>query len=195
MRSYSRLGAANLALISVYFAPVWGRDAMRALLSPYNGLEDKVHSAAAIYFRQLFDLGLDGLALTSNMISGVKLVIAAGFLAFAIEFARSLINGRDVDRGTVDVVLALALAGIAIWALPALALDDAALVRLYATQLLLVVGAVIVILVERHIEQPLAEPSRADTAEQERTATARLVAHAGSRRPTAPLLVRGPGRS
>jgi hypothetical protein len=98
------------------------------------------------------------------MLSGVKLVIAAGFLAYAIEFARSLINGRDVDRGTVDVVLALAFGGIAIWALPALALEDASLVRLYATQLLLVVGAAIVVLVERHIEQPLDEPSHLATA-------------------------------
>jgi hypothetical protein len=174
MRPLSRLGAANLALISVYFAPMWGRDAVRALMSPYNGLEDKVHSAAAIYFRQLFDLGLDGLMRTSNVLAGVKLVIAAGFVAYAIEYARSLFSGRDVDRGTVDVVLALAFAGIAVWALPALALDDAALVRTYATQLLLVAGAVIVILVERHVEQPQQQPSIAATAERERLATTRL---------------------
>ena len=57
----SGFGSVNLALLSIYFFPVWGRDAVRALISPYNGLEDRVHAAAAIYFRQLFDLGLNGL--------------------------------------------------------------------------------------------------------------------------------------
>ena len=33
-----KLGSVNLALLSIYFVPVWGRDAVRALVSPYNGL-------------------------------------------------------------------------------------------------------------------------------------------------------------
>jgi hypothetical protein len=187
MGSSSRLGAANLVLVSLYFAPVWGRDAIRTLMSPYNGLEDRVHSAAAVYVRTVFDLSSDGLMLAANMLAGLKLVIAAGFLAYAIEYARASASDRDVDRATVDVVLALAIAGIAIWALPALALGDAALVRLYSTQLLLVGGAIVVILVERHIERPTEQASRVAMAEQEREATARHVAHAGPAQPVAAL--------
>ena len=46
MRSCPRLGAANLALLSIYFAPVWGRDALHVMVSPYNGFEDPSHAAA-----------------------------------------------------------------------------------------------------------------------------------------------------
>jgi hypothetical protein len=171
MRSFPRLGAANLAVNSFYFAPVWGADAVRTLTSRYSGFDDRVHAAVANYFRQVFDLGLDGLVRTSNVLAGIKLVIAAGFVAYLIEFARSLVMRRDVDRGTHDVVLTLAVAATAIWAVPALALDDAGLIRLHATQVLLIAGAIVVIIVERHIEQsaPTAV-SRVTTAAHERDA-------------------------
>jgi hypothetical protein len=157
MWSIPRLGPANLALVSVYFAPVWGRDAVRALISPYGGFDDRVHAAAATYFRQVFDLGLDGLMRASNLLAAFKLVIAAGFVAYLIEFARALVMEREPNRETIDAVLVLAVTAIAIWALPGLALDDPALIRLSATQLLMVIAAVILVLVERHVEQSISE--------------------------------------
>lgn len=162
-----KLGSVNLALLSIYFVPAWGRDAVRALISPYHGLEDRMHAAAAAYFRQLFDLGPHGLALTSHVLAGIKLVIAAGFVAYAIEFARSLVIKRDVDRETQEVVIIFAVIGIIIGALPALALGAGDLIRLYATQMLMLAGAVIVIVVERQIEKA-PEHSRAITAALER---------------------------
>ena len=159
MRSIPRLGAANLAVVSLYFAPVWGLGALRALTSPFSGFEDHAHAAAAIHVRQLFDLGLDGLMRASSMLAGLKLVIAAGFVAYLIEFTRAFVVGREPNRETLDAVLALAVGAIVIWGLPALALDDAAQIRLHATQLLLLAGAVVVITVERHIEQS-ARPRR-----------------------------------
>src|SRR5215471_16456568 len=76
MQSNLRLGAANAALVSLYFAPVWGTQAMRALTSPFSGFEDRAHAVAAGYFRALFDLDLDGLVRTANVLAGIKFVIA-----------------------------------------------------------------------------------------------------------------------
>jgi hypothetical protein len=155
MRPYLKLGPANLALISLYFVPVWGRDAVRALISPYGGFEDRVQAAATNYVRQMFDLGLDGIMRVSNILAALKLVIAAAFVAYLIEFARALVIEREPDRETIDAVLVLAVTAIVIWALPALALDDAGIVRLAATQLLMVIGALIVITIERHVERAI----------------------------------------
>ena len=47
MRSFPSLGCVNAALVSLYFVPVWGGDALRALTSPYNGFEDRVQATAA----------------------------------------------------------------------------------------------------------------------------------------------------
>ncbi len=157
------LGSVNLALLSCYFFPVWGRDAVRALISPFNGLENPAHATAALYFRRLFDIGFNNLTVTSHIIAGIKLVMVAAFVAYLIEFARSWATGRATDRETTDVVLILAVVGIVMSALPALAVGEAALIRLTATQMLMVAGAITVIVVERHIA-PEPKASRVMTA-------------------------------
>ena len=153
MRSSPSLGCVNAALVSLYFAPVWGGDALRVLTSPYNGFEDRVQATAAIYFRQLFDFGLDGLVGTSHVLAGIKFVVAMAFAAYAIDFARALVMRREPNRETVDVALLLAATAIMIWAWPALGTGEAGLIRLHATQFLLLTGAMIVIMIERQIEE------------------------------------------
>jgi hypothetical protein len=153
-----RLGSVNLALLSLYFFPLWGREAFRALISPYHGLEDRAHAVATVYISRLFDFGGHGLVLTAHVIAGMKLVIGVSFAVYLIEFARAWTVGRDTDRETIDSVLILAVVGIVIYAVPALAFGDAAMIRLYATQTLLIAGAIIVIAVERQIV-PEREPA------------------------------------
>jgi hypothetical protein len=164
MRSVPSLGSVNAALISLYFVPVWGGDAFKALTSPFHGFEDRVHATTAIYFRQLFDFGLDGLVRMSGALAGLKFVIAIAFVAYLIDFARALMMRREPNRETLDVALVLAGTAIMIWAWPALGSGDAGLIRLHATQFLLLTGAMIVIMVERHIEEGLAPASRPASA-------------------------------
>jgi hypothetical protein len=183
MRSFSRLGTANLALLPLYFVPVWGADAVRALKSPFGGFEGRMDGAMANYLQQVFGFGTDLLLWISNGVAAFKLLAVAGLVAYGIEFARSLVMRRDVDRDTLDSVLALMVISIAISAVPTLALfpEDGGLVRLYATQILLVAGAVVVITVERHIEQ--SAPARLtitpERESEQRVATAQLTSDAG----------------
>jgi hypothetical protein len=174
MRAYPGLGQVNFALVSAYFVPAWGHDALRALTSPYNGFEDRAQALAASAIRDLFDFGLAGLIRTSELLAGVKMVAAAAFVAYLIELARALVTGREPNRETVDVVLLLALATAVIWFLPALLHGEVDLVRLQATQFLLLVGAAIVITVERHLEH--VAQARASGSVSEPAAQAALVA-------------------
>src|SRR5579862_9094605 len=135
-----RLGEINLALVSLYFAPAWGGEALRALRSPYGGFEDRAHAAVAVFIRDIFDFGLTGLMRTSSLIAGIKLVIAAAFLACLIELARALVTRREPDVQTIDTVVLAGLALITSWMLPALIAGDLGLVRLEAAQFLLLVG-------------------------------------------------------
>jgi hypothetical protein len=178
MGTNPRLGLVNFALVSAYFVPAWGHDALRVLTSPFNGFEYRAHAAAAIYFRELFDLSLTGLVRASELLAGLKLVLAAAFVAYLIEFARALATRREPNRETVDVVLLLALATAILWTLPALKLGDADLVRLQATQLLLLLGATIVMIVERQIEQARAARLATITEPQAPPPAAAASAHA-----------------
>jgi hypothetical protein len=169
MRLGGRLGLVNLALVSAYFMPTWGHEALLVLTSPYNGFEDRAHAVAAIYVRDLFDLGLSGLIRTTEMLAVLKMVMAAAFAAYLIEFARALATRQEPNRETVDVVLTLALGTVMIWVPPTLMLGDSSLVRLLATQFLLLVGAAVVIIIERQAApRPLAVgTATADTTKHE----------------------------
>ena len=152
MRTLPQLGAVNAAIVALYFAPVWAVDGLSALTSPFYGFENPTHAAAAGYFRALFDFGLVGLVRTSGVLAAIKFVIAIGFFAYLIDFARAVVVGREPDRETCDLVLAFAASALMFWAWPALASGDAGLIRVQATQFLLLCGAMFVIAVERHIE-------------------------------------------
>jgi hypothetical protein len=73
-------------------------------------------------------------------------------VAYLIEFVRALAMRREPNRETVDVVLLLALVTAVIWIVPTLWLGDRDLIRLQATQFLLLVAAAVVIMIERQIE-------------------------------------------
>jgi hypothetical protein len=152
MRAFPRLGLVNLALVSLYFIPVWGHEALRALISPYGGFENAAQAAAASYFREVLNLGLSGLMRASEILAVVKLVIAAAFTAYLIELARALLRRREPNQETVDIALVFALVAIPFWLVPTLTLDDPAALRLQATQFLLLMSAAIVIVVERSLD-------------------------------------------
>jgi undecaprenyl pyrophosphate phosphatase UppP len=178
MRAFPGLGQVNFAVVSFYFVPAWGRDALRVLTSPYNGFEDRAHAVAAIYVRDLFDLGLTGLIRTSEIFAGAKMVVAAAFLAYLIEFARALVMRREPNRETVDVVLLLALATAVAWIVPILMRGDPDLIRLQATEFLLLVGAAVVITVERHLENSAHAGASAAVAQPAVAAPAAVAAQA-----------------
>jgi hypothetical protein len=170
MRSGPSLGAVNAALISIYFVPVWGGDAVRALTSPYHGLEDRLQATSAIYFRWLFDLGPDGLARASHMLAGIKFIVAIAFAAYLIDFARALVVRRQPDRETLDITLLLAGAAIMLWAWPALRVGHAGQIQLYAAQFLMLTGAMIVIMIERQVEENAPNAAQDAIAAREREA-------------------------
>jgi hypothetical protein len=161
-----RLGEINLALVSLYFAPAWGSEAVRALRSPFNGFEDRSHAAVAAFIRDVFDFGLTGLMRTSSLLAGIKLVVASAFLACLIELARALVTRREPDVQTIDAVVLAGLGLITLWMLPALIAGDLVLVRLEAAQFLLLVGAAIVISIERHIEGERTRSPRAEASQE-----------------------------
>jgi hypothetical protein len=187
MGSFPRLGAVNAAVISVYFGLVWGRASVRALVSPFHGFEDPSHAAAVGYFRNLFDLTLDGVICTAQVLAGIKLVIAVAFLAYLIDFARAAVMRREPNRETLDWVLLFAGIAIMLWAWPALRSGDPGLIRLHATQFLLLTGAMVVVVVERQIDEGRKSVSAAalESDQALNVAVAPAVASAGGSIPQA----------
>jgi hypothetical protein len=147
-----RLGPYNLALVACYAAPTWGAEAIKALTSPYGGLIDPVHAAAAVRLRAILSLPPERLLDVANWLAAFKLVVVAALLAYVIEFARAVLSDRAPDRATTDTVLALAVVAVAIWVMQAIVFDPTAVTEAHVAQLLLVAGALIVSTIERHVD-------------------------------------------
>ena len=148
----ARLGPYNLALVACYTAPTWGAEAIKALTSPYGGLIDPVHAAAAVRLRAILNLPPEQLLDVANWLAAFKLVVVASLLAYVIEFGRAVLSDRAPDRATTDTVLALAVVAVAVWIMQAIVFDPAAVTEAHVAQLLLVAGALIVSTIERHVE-------------------------------------------
>ncbi len=152
MQFFIRLGAVNLLLVSVYLVPIWLRDALRVLNSPFAALHDGQYAVVAEFVRVHFGWGLDGMLILSKALAGLKLLAVAAMVGFLIEFVRAIAERREPDRATVNMVLGLALMLVSSLALPALTISDPEIVRIYATQIMLVSGAAIVTVAERETE-------------------------------------------
>jgi chromate transport protein ChrA len=152
----ARLAPYNLALVACYAAPTWGAEAIKALTSPYGGLVDPVHAAAALRLRIILKLAPERLLDVASWLAAFKLVVVAALLAYIIEFGRALLSDRAPDRATTDAVLVLAVAAVALWIMQAIVFDPAAVTEAHVAQLLLVAGALIVSTIERHIEDMVA---------------------------------------
>ena len=81
MRSFPSLGCANAALVSLYFVPVWGGDAL-TLTSPCNPFEDRVQATAAIFSATCSISNSSSLVRTSHLLAGIKFVVAMAFAAY-----------------------------------------------------------------------------------------------------------------
>jgi hypothetical protein len=101
----------------------------------------------------LLDLAPEQLLDAASCLAAFKLVVVASLVGYVIEFSRAVAAERAPDRATTNTVLVLAVAAVAIWIMPALALEPAAATHAHVAQLLLVAGALIVITIERHIEE------------------------------------------
>jgi hypothetical protein len=156
-----RLGPYNLALVACYLVPAWGSEAVKALTSPYFGLVDPLQASAAVRLRDLLELGPDGVLPAASALAAFKLLVVASLVAYLIDFARTIFSERVLDRATVNVVLAFAVAAVAIWIMPALAFDGAVAREAHVAQLLMVAGALFVITVERHVEDLAAARAKA----------------------------------
>jgi hypothetical protein len=153
MKNLIPLGAVNLLLVSVYLVPVWMKDALRVLNSPFGGLHDRSHAAAVGLIREFLGLGIDGMLVVSQVLAGLKLLVVAAMVAFYIDVIRAVAERREPDRATIDTALTLAFISVLILAPSALMINDHELARTVATQIMLLCGPIIVTMFERDAER------------------------------------------
>jgi hypothetical protein len=144
-----RLSSFNGVLLAAYFIPTWTIVAFRIVLSPVHGFYDRPNVAVALFVSDHLQLtALTTIRLAWLLALG-KLTVVGFFALFLLFVIRAATRGS----GGCNEALALAIAiGSAISfasMLMASQVGESEALRLHATELLLLLGTAIVLLLER----------------------------------------------
>src|SRR6476661_7604861 len=155
-----RISSFNGALLAAYFSPTWTIVAFTIVISPVHGLYERPNIAVGLFVSDHLQLAAMTMVRAAWLLAFGKLTVVAFFAVFLVFIARASIR----KTGGCDEALAMALAiGSAIsftsMVMASLVGETQAL-RVHATELMLLLGTAIVLLVERPA-RPETEPSMA----------------------------------
>jgi hypothetical protein len=163
-----RLSSFSGALLSAYFIPTWAIVAYRIMETPVRGLFERPDVSAAFYLGDHLHWGATGLIRAAWLLALGRLTVVAFFAVFLLLLCRPKI--RIAGGCNEALSLALTIGSIISFALMLMAsqVGEVEALRLHATELLMMLGTAIVLLVEPVLTVPAAAavPTRLLTLEQ-----------------------------
>ncbi|THD74170.1 MAG: hypothetical protein E7813_01920 [Bradyrhizobium sp.] len=155
-----RISTFNGALLAAYFIPTWTIVAFRIMISPIHGFYERPNIAVALFVSDYLHAGAMTTVRLAWLLALGKLTVVAFFAIFLVFITRAAIR----KAGGCDEALAMALAIGSTISFASMVMasrvGETAALRLHATELLMLVGTAIVLLVERPA-QPRIERSAA----------------------------------
>jgi hypothetical protein len=150
-----RISSFNGALLAAYFIPTWTIVALRIMISPIHGLYEQPNISVGLFISDHLQLNAMTTIRFAWLLALSKLTVVGFFAIFLVLIARASIR----KAGGCDEALAMALAiGSAIsFASMILAsqVGEPAALRLHATELLLLLGTAVVLVLERPAERQI----------------------------------------
>lgn len=144
-----RISTFNGALLAAYFIPTWTIIAFNIMVSPVHGLYEQPNISVALFISDHLQLaGLTTVRFAWLLALG-RLTTVAFFATFVVFITRASIR----KSGGCDEALAMALAIGSVISFVSMVLasrvGETGALRLHATELLMLLGTAIVLLVER----------------------------------------------
>jgi hypothetical protein len=155
-----RISSFNGALLAAYFIPTWTIVAFKIMVSPIHGLYERPNIAVGLFISDHLQLAATSTIRAAWLLALGKLTVVAFFAIFVFLLTRASIR----KAGGCDEALAMALAIGSVISFASMvmasAVGETAALRLHATELLMLLGTAIVLLVERPVTAvPQTEPS------------------------------------
>jgi hypothetical protein len=144
-----RISTFNGALLAAYFVPTWAIVACRIAVSPVHGFYERPNVSVALYLNDWLHVAATDLTRFAWLLALGKLTVVAFFAVFLVQITRPSIR----KTGGCDEALGIALGIGSLISFLSMAMasqvGETAALRLHATELLLLLGTGIVLLVER----------------------------------------------
>ena len=144
-----RISSFNGVLLAAYFIPTWTIIAFKIMISPIHGLYEQPNISVALFISDHLQLaGLTTVRFAWLLALG-RLTVVAFFATFLVFLTRPAIR----KSGGCDEALAMALAIGSVISFASMVMasevGETQALRLHATELLMLLGTAIVLLVER----------------------------------------------
>ena len=156
-----RISSFNGALLAAYFIPTWSIVAFRIMVSPIHGLYERPNIAVALFVSDHLHLAAMNTVRVAWLLALGKLTVVAFFAIFVVLIARASIR----KSGGCDEALALALSIGSVISFASMMMasqaGEIAALQLHATELLMLLGTAIVMLVERPAQPEAARDAAA----------------------------------
>jgi hypothetical protein len=148
-----RISSFNGALLAAYFIPTWTIVAFKIMISPIHGLYERPNISVAIFISDHLQLAAMTTVRMAWLLALGKLTVVAFFAIFLVFITRATVR----KTGGFDEALAMALAIGSIISFASMAMasqvGEIAALKLHATELLMLLGTAIVLVVERPAQQ------------------------------------------
>jgi hypothetical protein len=163
-----RISSFNGVLLAAYFIPTWTLIAFRMMVSPIHSFYEYPNIAIAFFAGDYLHLAAVGMVRAAWLLALGRLTVVAFFAIFLVLLARPSIRksgGADEALGIGLVIGSLiSFAGM----MMASQVGEIAARQLHATELLMLLGTAIVLLVERPVGPRTGRDAASDVSVLER---------------------------
>jgi len=144
-----RVSTFNGALLAAYFVPTWAIIAFRIAASPVHGFYERPNVSVALYLSDYLHVAATDLTRFAWLLALGRLTVVAFFAVFLVQITRASI--RKIGGCDEALGIALGIGSIISFAGMVMAsqVGEIAALRLHATELMMLLGTGIVLLVER----------------------------------------------
>jgi len=159
-----RISSFNGALLAAYFIPTWTIIAFKIMVSPIHGLYERPSISVALFVSDHLQLAAMTTVRFAWLLALGRMTVVAFFAIFLFFLTRAAIR----KAGGCDEALGMALAIGSVISFASMAMasqvGESAALKLHATELLMLLGTAIVLLVERPAKRPEVDRDAASDA-------------------------------
>jgi len=157
-----RISSFNGALLAAYFIPTWTIVAFKIMVSPIHALYERPNIAVALFISDHLQLTGVTTVRVAWLLALGKLTVVAFFVLFLALIVRAAI--RKTGSGDEALSIALAIGSVISFGSMVMAsqVGETQALRLHATELLMLLGTAIVMLVERPAQPEAARGATSD---------------------------------
>ena len=149
MRTDWRISSFNGVLLAAYFIPTWTITAFKIVVSPIHGLYERPNISLGLFVSDHLQLGGLATVRVAWLLALGRMTVVAFLAVFLVFISRASI--RKAGGCNEALGMALAIGSVMSFAVVVMASQagETAALRLHAAELLMMLGTVIVMLIER----------------------------------------------